>query len=145
MKRIDLRLEDDLYERLLLASKRDHRSLNRQIVAMLEAQLASTTPGRTPATGPAAGTVDAATVHAVLTAHAGEIARVARGAPDDTHALAVVDHAGRWLGAEAVAPGTLTPVAERAEQEGGQGFYVPATCRSVDEVRAMINDYLSDI
>jgi hypothetical protein len=104
---------------------------------MLEAQLASTAP--------VADTVDAATLHAVLTAHAREIARVARGAPDDAHVLAVVDHAGRWLGAEAVAPGTLTPAAERAEQEGGLGFYVPATCRSVDEVRAMINDYLSDV
>jgi hypothetical protein len=82
---------------------------------------------------------------AVLTAHAGEIARLARSAPDDAHVLAVVDHAGQWLGAEAVAPGTLTPVTERAEQEGGQGFYVPATCRSAGEVRAMINDYLSDV
>jgi hypothetical protein len=141
MKRIDLRLDDDLYERLLLASKRHHRSLNGQIVAMLEAQLASTAPARRPA----ADTVDAATLHAVLTAHAGEIARVARGAPDDAHVLAVVDHAGRWLGAEAVAPGTLTPVAERAEREGGQGFYVPATCRSAGAVRAMIDDYLSDV
>src|SRR5918911_1303501 len=108
-KRIDLRLDDDLYERLLLASKREHRSLNGQFVAMLEAQLASTAPARTPATGPATDAVDAATVHAVLTAHAGEIARVARGTPDDAQVLAVVDHAGRWLGAEAVAPGTLTP------------------------------------
>ena len=68
-----------------------------------------------------------------------------RCSPDDTHVLAVVDHAGRWLGAEAVAPGTLTPVAERAEQEGGQGFYVPATCRSAGAVRAVIDDYLSDV
>jgi hypothetical protein len=66
----------------------------------------------------------------VLTAHAGEIARVARGAPDDAHVLAVVDHAGRWLGAEAVAPRMLTPVAEHAEQQGGQRFYVPAKCHS---------------
>ena len=145
MKRIDLRLDDDLYERLLLASKRDHRSLNGQIVAMLEAQLAGTTRGSPPAADPAMDALDAATLHAVLTAHAGEIARVARGAPDDAHVLAVVDHAGQWLGAEAVAPGTLTPVAERAEQEGGQGFYVPATCRSAGAVRAMINDYLSDV
>jgi hypothetical protein len=68
-----------------------------------------------------------------------------RCSPDDAYVLSVVDHAGRWLGAEAVAPGTLTPVAERAEQEGGQSFYVPATCRSVDEVRAMIDEYLSDV
>ena len=81
----------------------------------------------------------------MLTELAREIARVARGAPDDAHVLAVVDHAGRWLGAEAVAPGTLTPVAERAEQEGGQGFYFPATCRSADDVRTVIDDYLSDV
>jgi hypothetical protein len=67
-----------------------------------------------------------------------------RGSPGHD-VLAVVDHAGHWLGAEAVAPGTLTPVAERAEQEGGQGFYIPATCRSAGAVRAMINDYLSDV
>ena len=55
MKRIDLRLDDDLYERLLRASKRDHRSLNGQIVAMLEDQLAGTAPG-----GPRARSGDAA-------------------------------------------------------------------------------------
>src|SRR5438105_219155 len=82
-------------------------ALAQQAVAMLEAQLASTTPGRTTAVGPAADTVDADTVdastlHTMLTAHAGEIARVARSAPDDAHVLAVVDHAGHWLGVEAL-------------------------------------------
>jgi hypothetical protein len=40
MPRIDLRIDDQLlYERLVEAARRDHRSINREIIALLEAQL----------------------------------------------------------------------------------------------------------
>jgi hypothetical protein len=39
MRRIDLRIDDQLYERLVEAGRRDHRSINREIIALLEAQL----------------------------------------------------------------------------------------------------------
>jgi hypothetical protein len=56
VRRIDLRIDDDqLYERLVEAARRDHRSIHREVIALLEAQLDARygrTQGQHPA-GPA--------------------------------------------------------------------------------------------
>src|SRR5437868_2458026 len=88
------------------------------------------------------GNIDAATLRAVLLAHAHEIAGTASTAPEDAVVLAVVADSGEWQGCSIVAPDTVRPAEER---ETTEGFYVPATCRTAELVRQFIDESLSDV
>jgi hypothetical protein len=84
--------------------------------------------------------IDAATLRAVLLAHTHEIAVMARQAPgDNAMILAVVDDRGQWQGAAVVAPEMVRSAQER---EGSEGFYVPASCRTAEQVRQFIDESL---
>jgi hypothetical protein len=87
------------------------------------------------------GHVDAATLRAVLLAHAHTIAGTASTAPAGAIVRAVVGDDGRWQGAQVIVAGTVRPAEER---ETSEAFYVPAACRTAEEVRRFIDEYLSD-
>jgi hypothetical protein len=89
----------------------------------------------------AMGNIDAARLRAVVLAHAHEIAGTASAAPEDGVVLALVHDEGRWLGGRVVAPDTMRSAAER---ETSEGFYLPATCRTPEQVRQFIDESLSD-
>jgi hypothetical protein len=88
------------------------------------------------------GNIDAATLRAVLLAHAEEIACVANTTSKHGVVLAVVHDDGRWLGARMVTAETVRPAEER---ETTEGYYVPATCRTAEQVRQFIEESLSDV
>jgi hypothetical protein len=88
------------------------------------------------------GHIDAATLRAVLLVHAHEIAGTACSASGDAVVLAVVDDNGEWLGAQVVRLDAVRPAEER---ETSEGFYVPATCRTAEEVAQFIYEALSDV
>jgi hypothetical protein len=64
------------------------------------------------------GNIDAATLRAVLLAHAEEIACVANTTSKHGVVLAVVHDDGRWLGARVVTAETVRPAEERETTEG---------------------------